>query len=110
MIKSIFDLEEGFVYYCSAFEQNHIFQIKDKRLQILNGEKWSDYPVIDLRWFYEELPDQRNKCPKCQRSMSVVKNGYVFLGKFYTGLYCKHCNITTEGPDVPRLSIGVSNE
>lgn len=110
MIKTLFDLEEDILYYCSAFDQSQIFRMKDKKLQILNVETFTDYPVVDLRWFYEELPDQRNKCPQCQRSMITVKNCYVFLGSWYSGLFCKNCNITTEGPDVPKLMVGASNE
>lgn len=108
MIKGLFSLEEGILYYCSAFDQSQIFRLHDKRLQILTNESFVDYPVIDLRWFYEELPDQRNKCPTCHRSMVVVKNGYMFLNRFYTGLYCRPCNITIEGPDVPKLAIGAA--
>lgn len=102
---NLFNMEAGFVYFCSAFNESQLFRLERKMLQIFTGAEWSDYAVVDLRWTFEELPDQRNKCPQCHRSMVVVKNAYVFMGTFYTGLFCKPCNITIEGADVPKLSI-----
>jgi len=103
---NLFQMEEGFLYFCSAFNESRVFRLHRGMLQILNAEAFEDHPVADLRWVYVELPNQRNKCPCCQRSMEVVPNGYMFLNRFYTGLYCKPCNITTAGEDVPRLAIG----
>lgn len=107
---NLFELEEGFIiYHCSVFDNSQLFRRYKNKLQILcMKDDWIDYPVVDLRWAFTEIPDQRNKCPRCSRSMVVVKNAYVFMGTFYTGLFCKPCNITTEGADVPKLSIGES--
>lgn len=106
---NLFNMEKGIIYHCLAFEESRLFRREGNMLQILNVELWTDYPVVDLRWRFKELPDQRDKCPICYRSMVEVKNAYMFLGKFYTGLFCKPCNITIEGADVPKLSIGESH-
>ena len=108
---SLWELEEDIIYTCTAYDPDQLFKRSGPKLQILrieNGaEKWYDLHSVDLRWLYVELPDQRNKCEKCQRSMIEKKNAFVFMNKFYSGLYCKHCNILTEGPDVPRLDLRV---
>jgi hypothetical protein len=111
---SLWELEEGIIYTSTAHDSDQLFRRKDHKLQVLrieNGlEKWYDIHSVDLRWFYVELPDQRNKCPKCQRSMITKKNAFIFLSKFYDGLYCRHCNILNEGPDVPKLDLKVAEE
>jgi hypothetical protein len=106
---NIFQLEDGFYYHCSAFDGSQIFTIKDKMLYILHNEKLEQYPIVNLNWFYVELPDQRNKCPQCHRSMEIKPNTMMFANKFYSGLYCKNCKIITEGPDCPKITniIGV---
>jgi hypothetical protein len=111
---SLWELEDGIIYTCTAYDQDQLFKRNGPKLQILrieNGtEKWYDLNSVDLRWLYVELPDQRNKCPKCQRSMKTKKNALIFMNKFYDGLYCKSCNILVEGPDVPKLDFMMVEE